>query len=202
MSQSDFEKLWGSVGGPYQNYMQVYAPGGSDLPPGSNGVFDPDTGLQGQQGALNGFANIQNGWDRMFGNGTSAGDFLHGGAELVGGAFQFCFCTTAATVQAGATWLHDKVAGIPVLQNIVQPITDVVGGAGAIVADLANGVGETANDLGGAVDDLVNGDGHKAVQKLKDAAEDVGSAVGHGLTDAAKSVGNAVGDAIGDLLSW
>jgi len=198
MSRSDFEKLWGSVGGPYQNYMQVYAPGGSDLPPGSNGVFDPDTGLQGQQGALNGFANIQNGWDRMFGNGTSFADFLHGGLELVGGALQFCFCTTGGTVQAGASWLHDKVAGIPVLQQIVQPITDFVGGVGAIVADLANGIGETANDLGGAAEDLIHGDGHKAVQKLEDVAGDVVGGAYHGLVDGAKSVGHA----LEDLFSW
>jgi hypothetical protein len=198
MSRSDFEKLWGNIGGPYNNYFQAYAPGGTELPPGSNGVFDPDTGLQGQQGALNGFANIQNGWDRMFGNGTSAADFLHGGLELVGGAFQMCFCTTGAVVQAGATWLHDKVAGIPVLQNIVQPLTDFVGGAGAIVADLANGIGETANDLGGATEDLIHGDGRKALTKLKDAGEDLVGGAAHGLEDAAKSVGNA----IEDLFSW
>jgi predicted double-glycine peptidase len=198
MSRSDFEKLWGNIGGPYQNYFQAYAPGGTELPPGSNGVFDPDTGLQGQQGALNGFANIQNGWDRMFGNGTSIADFSHGGLELVGGVFQLCFCTTGALVQAGAGWLHDKVAGIPVLENIVQPLTDLVGGAGAIVADVFNGIGETADDLGGAAEDLFHGDGRKALGKLKDAGEDLVAGAAHGLEDAAKSLGNS----IEDLFSW
>jgi len=197
MSRSDFEKLWGSVGGPYHNYFQAYAPQGTDLPPGSNTFYDGEGGLQGQQGALNGFANIQNGWDRMFGNGTDFADFSHGGLEFVGGVFQMCFCTNGALLQAGAGWLHDKVAGIPVLQNIVEPIADVVGSAGAIVSDVFNGVGETANDLGGAAEDLIHGDGHKAVQKLKDAAEDVGGAVAHGCVDAAKASYSAFKDLFG-----
>jgi predicted double-glycine peptidase len=194
MSRSDFEKSWGSIGGPYHNYFQAYAKGGEELPPGSNSTFDADTGLQGQQGALNGFSNIQNGWDRMFGNGTTFADFLHGSMELPGGVIQMCFCTTAALVQAGAGWLHDKIAGIPVLQQLVQPLTDFIGGAGAIVADLANGIGQTANDLGGTAEDLIHGDGHKAVQKLKDAAEDVVGGAYHGLADGAKSIGNAIED--------
>jgi hypothetical protein len=195
MSVSDFEKMWGDVPGGFHNYFQAYGPKGSNLPPGDDAFQNAGGGLQGTQGTLNGVSNVRNGWN-LLGDGFSG--TVHGVIQLFGGIPQTGVCFVSQGIQSGASWLHDKVSGIPVLQNIVMPLTDLTGGFAAGAADLANAFGESMNDLGGAASDLFHGDGHKALDKLGAAAKDVGNGIVHSVTDAASSVGHA----IEDLFSW
>jgi hypothetical protein len=198
MSVSNFEQFWGDVPGGFHNYFQAYGPKGSDLPPGDDAFQNAGGGLQGTQGTLNGVANVANGWNLFSAKGANLPDMLHGAFEFAGGIPQTGLCFVSQGIQEGSSWLHDKVSGIPVLQNIVQPLTDLTGGIAGGAADIANGFGESMNDLGGAFSDLLHGDGHKALDKLGNAAEDLGSGVVHSVTDAASSVGHA----IEDLFSW
>jgi hypothetical protein len=198
MSVSDFKELWGSVPGGFHNYFQAYAPKGSNLPPGDDAFENGGGGIQGSQGTLNGAANVGQGWNLLTGSDSTLPDRLQGSFQLVGGIPQAAGSLLSEWVQDGASWLHDKVSGIPILESIVQPFTDVVGGIAGGAADLANGVGESASDLGAAASDLWYGDGHKALDKLGDAAKDLGNGVVHSVTDAASSVGHA----IEDLFSW
>jgi hypothetical protein len=199
MSVSTFENFWGDVPGGFHNYFQAYGPKGSNLPPGDDAFQNAGGGLQGTQGTLNGVANIKNGWSLLTGqrsgfNESGFPEFIHGTIEFAGGIPQTVFCFLSQGVQDGASWLHDKVGGIPVLQNVVQPLTDVVSGMAAGVADMANALGESVNDIGGAASDLLHGDGHKALDKLGDAAKDLGNGVVHSVTDAVSSAGDAVKD--------
>jgi len=197
-SVSDFEKAWGSVPDGFNNYFKAYGPKGSNLPPGDDAFQNAGGGIQGTQGTLNGAANLKNGWNLFSAKGATLPDMVHGAFEFAGGIQQAGLCFVSQVVQDGTSWLHDKVSGIPVLQNIVQPFTDLVSGVAGGAADLANGVGESMNDLGSAASNLLHGDGHKALDKLGDAAKDLGDGVVHSVTDAASSVGHA----IEDLFSW
>jgi hypothetical protein len=195
MSFSDFEKTWGAVGGGYKNYFQAYGPPGSHLPPGTDSFYsNANSGLQGRQGALNGVANILNGWDRWAGPGNQLPGFLHGVLQVGGGIPQTFVCFIGEVLQLGSGWLHDKVDNIPVLRNVVQPVTDLIGGAGAAIADVGNGVGESMDDLGAGLEDLTHGDGRKALHKLGDAAEALGGGVVHAVVDAATDVVHSVSD--------
>ena len=194
MSVSDFEKFWGDVPGGFHNYFQAYGPKGSNLPPGDDAFQNAGGGLQGTQGTLNGVANLTNAWKLWNAQESGFPEFLHGTFEMGGGIPQTALCFLSQGVQDAASWLHDKVSGIPVLQNMVQPLTDLTSGIAGGVADVANGFGESMNDLGGAASDLLHGDGHKALDKLGGAAKDLGNGVIHSVTDAVSSVGGAVTD--------
>ena len=199
MSVSDFEKFWGdNIPGGFHNYFQAYGPKGSNLPPGDDAFQNAGGGIQGTQGTLNGIANVKNGWNLFGSKGAELPDMVHGAFQLGGGIPQTGLCFVSQGIQEGASWLHDKVSGIPILQNFVLPLTDLVGGIAGGAADVANAFGESMNDLGGAASDLLHGDGHKALDKLGDAAKDLGNGVVHSVTDAASSVGHA----IEDLFSW
>jgi hypothetical protein len=198
MSVSDFEKFWGDVPGGFHNYFQAYGPKGSNLPPGDDAFQNAGGGLQGTQGTLNGVANITNAWKLWNAQGSGFGEFLHGSFELGGGIPQTALCFVSQGVQSAASWLHDKVSGIPVLQNMVQPLTDVTSGMAGAVADVANGFGESMNDLGQSASDLFHGDGHKALDKLGDAAKDLTNGVVHTATDTVSSIGHAVEDFFSD----
>jgi len=199
MSVSDFEKMWANVPGGYHNYYQAYGATGSNLPEGTDSIFNSaNSGIQGTQGTLNGVANILNGWDRWAGPGNQLPSFLHGVSEVAGGIPQTVMCGIGAGLQIGSSWLQSKVSGVPVLQNLVLPITDVVGGAGAALADVGNGIGESMDDVGSSLEDLAHGDGRKALDKLGDAAEDLGSGAAHAVVDSVTDVGHA----IADLFSW
>jgi hypothetical protein len=195
MSVSDFEKTWGAVGGGYKNYFQAYGPPGSHLPQGTDSLYsNANSGLQGRQGALNGVANILNGWDRWAGPGNQLPSFLHGVLQVGGAIPQAFVCFGGEVLQLGAGWLHDKVDQIPVLRNVVQPVTDLVSGAGAAIADVGNAFGESMDALGGGLEDLVHGDGRKALRKLGDAAKDLGSGVAHAAVDTVSEIGHSVAD--------
>jgi len=194
MSVSDFEKFWGDVPGGFHNYFQAYGPKGSNLPPGDDAFQNAGGGLQGTQGTLNGVANISNAWKLLNTQESGFPELLHGTFELGGGIPQTVLCFLSQGVQDAASWFHDKVSGIPVLQNMVQPLTDLTSGIAGGIADVANGFGESMNDLGGAASDLFHGDGHKALDKLGDAAKDLANGVVHSVTDTVSSVGDAVED--------
>jgi hypothetical protein len=172
----------------FHNYFNAYGAPGSSLPPGN------DDGIQGALGFVTGTTNFTNGLDRMF-DPDSFGGFLHGAADVFGGAFQIVGCGVGGLLQMGSSWLNSEVDGIPVLSNIVQPIGDLINGAGAVLGDAFNGLGEGFNDLGNAAEDLCNGN-------FGDAAKDVGNAVvdaGKGVADAVGDAASSVVDSIGDL---
>ena len=60
ISLSDFEKAWGEEDFGVKNFFMVFAPKGSNLPASRM------DGAQGAMAALNGAANVCNGWDRIF----------------------------------------------------------------------------------------------------------------------------------------
>jgi hypothetical protein len=195
MSVSEFETRWRSTDStmptPPTNYFIAYGDGNANLPPGR------DNGIEGVQGVNNGVANFTNGLDRMF-SPDSWGGFVHGVFEVGGSIPQMLVSDFGGIMQSGAQWVNGKVKGIPVLQNIVLPIGDAFEGVGAVLGDLGNGIGQSTDDLGGAFEDLSHGDGSKALHKVGDAAEDLGS----GVVDAGKDVVSSVGNAIEDLFSW
>ena len=190
MSVSDFEKMWSGVPGGFNDYFLAYGAPGSNLPPGNS------DGIQGTLGTLSGVTNITNGIDRIF-SPDSFGGVLHGVADVFGGVFQTIGCGIGGGLQIGAHWLNNAVDGIPVLQNIVKPIGDLVNGVGAVLGDAFNGLGEACDSIGGAFEHLFNGDVGGFFDGLGNAASDV---VG-GAVSAVGDAVSAVGDAIGDFLS-
>ena len=190
ISVDDFKKAWGKEDFGVKNFFMVFAPKGSDLPASRM------DGAQGAMGTLNGLANISNGFDRIF-SPDDFGCFLHGIPEFFGGLVQTVGCGIGALLQKGAEALSNLVDGIPVLENIVQPFTDLVSGFGGCVADIFNGFGKACNSIGGAFDSLCDGDLGGFVGGVADAAGDVVSGVGSAISDAA----GAIGDAVGDLFS-
>ena len=190
MSVSDFEKMWGDVPGGFNNYFLAYGPEGASLPPGRN------DGIEGTLGVLNGVANLTNGFDRIF-SPDSAGGFLHGIAQVYGGVYQTVGCFVGGLFQLGAGWLNNAVEGIPVLENFVQPIGDIVNGFGAVIADVFNGFGEACDSVGGAFESLFDGDVGGFFEGLGDAAVDFGG----GVVDAVGDAVDAIGDAASDFFS-
>jgi len=190
ISVADFEKMWGDVPGGFDNYFLAYAPKGANLPPGRN------DGIEGTLGVLNGVTNVTNGFDRIF-SPDSVGGFLHGIAQLYGGVYQTVGCFVGGLFQLGAGWLNNAVEGIPVLENFVQPIGDIVNGFGAVIADVFNGFGEACDSVGGAFESLFDGDVGGFFEGLGDA---VGDVVG-GVVDAVGDAVDAVGDAVSDFFS-
>ena len=190
ISVDDFKRIWGEEDFGVKNFFMVFAPEGSDLPASRM------DGAQGAMGTLNGLANISNGFDRIF-SPDDFGCFVHGIPEFFGGLVQTVGCGIGALLQKGAEALSNLVDGIPVLENIVQPFTDLVSGFGGCVADVFNGFGKACNSIGGAFDSLCDGDVGGFVDGVGDAVGDVASGVGSAISDAA----GAVGDAVGDLFS-
>jgi hypothetical protein len=187
ISVADFEKAWGKEDFGVKNFFMVFAPKGSNLPPSRM------DGAQGAMAALNGAVNVTNGWDRIF-HPDSFGSFIHGIPEFFGGLFQAAGGGVGALLQLGAEKLRNLVDGVPVLQNIVEPFTDVVNGIGGAVADVFNGVGKAFNSVGGAFESLFNGDVGGFVGGLGNAAGNVVTGVVNAVGDAANAVGNAVSD--------
>ena len=134
MSVSDFEKMWSGVPGGFDNYFTAYGAKGANLPPGR------DDGIESTLGVLNGVTNVTNGLDRIFCP-DSFGGFLHGIPELFGGAVQTVGCFVGGLFQLGAGWLNNATEGDSwVLENLAQPIGDIVNGFGAVIGDVFNGI--------------------------------------------------------------
>ncbi len=192
MSVSDFEKMWGNIhyGGistGFNDYFIAYGKPGTNLPPGN------DDGVQGTNGTLDGITNITNGLNRIY-SPDNAGDFVHGLFELPSGIVQAIGSGVGGLLELGANWLHNKVQGIPVLGNVVEPITDIIGGAGAVVGDVFDAAGKVGNDIGGAFGSLFNGNLGGFASGLGNAAVDAGKGIVNAIGDAAKTVGNAISD--------
>ncbi len=187
ISLADFEKAWGQEDFGVKNFFMVFAPGGSNLPPSRM------DGAQGAMAALNGAANVCNGWDRIF-SPDNFGSFVHGIPEFFGGLVQTAGGGVGALLQLGAEKLRGLVDGIPVLQNIVEPFTDVVSGLGGAVADAFNGIGKAFNSVGGAFESLCNGDVGGFVSGLGNAAGNLVTGAANAVSDAASTVGNAISD--------
>ncbi|MCI0628317.1 MAG: C39 family peptidase [Acidobacteria bacterium] len=190
ISVADFEKMWGDVPGGFDNYFLAYGRKGAALPPGR------DDGIEGTLGALDGVTNITNGFDRIF-SPDSFGSFVHGIPQFFGGIVQTIGSGIGGLIQMGAGWLHGAVEGIPVLENIVQPFTDIFNGVGAVIGNIFNGVGEALDSIGGAFESLFEGDFGGFVEGVGDA---VGDVVG-GVVDAVGDAVDAVGDAVSDFFS-
>jgi len=185
----NFQKMWNSVSelpGAHNFYI-AFGKDGTDLPPSR---LD---GMEGPLGTADGIANAANGLNRLY-SPDSVGDFVHGIPQLIGGAFQTVGCGIGGGIQLGAQWLNDKVEGIPVLENIVQPLGDIFNGAGAVVSDVFNGFGEACDDFGGALGDLFDGNFSDAASKAGDVVTDVAGAVADAVGDAASAVGDAISD--------
>jgi hypothetical protein len=195
MPVSDFEKMWGDVNlggisGGFKDYFIAYGPDGSQLPPGR------DDGIQGTLGTLSGVTNMTNGLARLWPP-DSFGGVVHGLIEVPTGVAQTVCCGISAGLQMGADWLDAKVAGIPVLHNVVQPIGDVIHGAGAAVADVTNGLSEAMDDVGSGFEKLFKGEGRGFVKQMGNAVEDATS----GVVNAVKDVGHSVVHAVEDIFS-
>jgi hypothetical protein len=190
MSVERFKEKWGENSWGQKNFYIAFAPEGTDLPPGN------DDGAEGVLGVTAGGSNIANGFDRIF-DPDSFGSFVHGFPQFFGGLVQGAFCGLGTLLQGGSDWLGGAVEGIPVLENIVQPFTDLVNGFGACLSDVFNGFGEACDEIGGAFESLFEGDFGGFCDGIGDA---VGDAVG-GVVDAVGDAVDAVGDAIGDFFS-
>ena len=71
--------------------------------------------------------------------------FVAGGA--VAGAFEL-----------SGDWMHDKLDGIPVVSNVLNPVVDIWTGIGEIGSNVVHATSETVEDLGEMVDKLGRGD--------------------------------------------
>jgi hypothetical protein len=191
MSVADFEKMWGDVPAGFDNFFIGYGPGGSNLP------FGRDDGIEGTLGALNGVTNMTNGFDRVI-SFDSPGSVLHGLLQAPGGFLQTIGAGIGGGVQIGAGWVNDQVEGIPVLENIVQPLGDLVNGAGAVLGDLSDGFGEAVDSVGGAFESLFDGDVGGFFGGMGDAVVDVGGSVVDAVEDGVNTVVDAVGDFFSD----
>ena len=187
ISVDDFQKIWGKEDFGVKNYFMVFAPGGSNLPPGN------DDGAQGALGALNGASNVVNGLNRIY-SPDNFGSFVHGIPQVLGGAVQAVGCGISMLGQYGCEWLKNEVSGVPVLSNIVDPFADVMGGAFAAAADVCNGFGQACNSFGGALDSLFNGNVSGFVSGVGDTVSDVASGAASAVSDAASAVGDAISD--------
>ena len=156
-------------------------------------LYQPsDQSLFTTKGLDDSITNIKDGFHRIVSPDSWEG-FVHGTVQLTGALPQAIGTDLGANLQQSAQWVNNQVNGIPVVQNVVKPVGDVVNGFGAAVGDVFDGVGQSANDVGAAFEDLSHGDGGKALCKLGDAAKDVGGGVVHAVTDAVSSVGHSIG---------
>jgi len=137
--------------------------------------------------------NFKEGYHRIV-HPDSFGGFVHGTIQVTGAIPQAIGADLGGNLQQGAQWVNGKVNGIPVLQNVVKPIGDVVNGFGGALGGVFDGVGQSANDIGGAFEDLSHGDGRKALGKLGDAVKDGAGGVATAVADGVSSVGHAVKD--------
>jgi len=187
MPLSKFKEMWGGIGFGFKNYYVAYGPPGSNLPSGN------DNGVEGQLGALDGVTNITNGLDRI-GSPDSVGDFIHGLFEFPSGVAQTVLCGIGGVLQLGGQWLNNAVDGIPVVQNVVKPIGDVINGAGAVVGDVFNGICSGVDDIGSAFGNLADGNFGDFASDMGDAVVDTAGGVVNAIGDAASAVGDAVTD--------
>ena len=139
---------------------------------------------------------IRQGFDRIF-HPDSVGSFLHAFPQLAGGGVKAVGGVVSGLFTSGADYGHCLVEGIPVLENIVQPVMDLFGGIGSCISSMMDGIGDACDHVGGAIESLCDGDLGGFLGGLGDAGSDV---IG-GAADAVGDAVDAVGDAIGDVFS-
>jgi hypothetical protein len=168
--------------------MQVIGPPGSNLPAGG------DEGVESITTMTNGVTDLWGGGDLLL-HGDGVGARFHGLLQGVGGALEVFgggvgFVCFSAPAQA----LGNAVEGIPVLENFVQPLTDLWDTGGAIIGDVFNGVGQAIDDFGAAFEALTKGDLASFGEGVMDGVKDVATAVVDTVTDTVEGVVDAVGD--------
>jgi hypothetical protein len=194
MSMTEFQRRWADGGPPqgfdsgYKNYFMAFAPDGTDLPAGR------DEGIEATSVMNTGISDMQAGWDRLVSGNSTIGDRIHGPFQMFAGGLEGLGGTLGHFLSGPGQWLNDKVAGIPVLENIFQPVGDILDTAGSVVADVFGGVGEAFDDFGNAWGCLADGDFSGFGQGLLDTAKDIGGAVVNTVVDTVEGVVDAVGD--------
>lgn len=153
--EADLITMGGNVGWGFAGYYMAFAPqSASPLPPGNS------TGIQGALGALEGVANITNGLASVIEH-ASAGSVARGIVQVAGGAIGGIISGIGGLLQVGGQRLTGAAAGIPILRAIVQPISDMINGVGAVLGDLGNGSANVITDLGAglgrATDNVLTG---------------------------------------------
>ncbi len=190
MPAAEFERMWGNVGFGFDNYFMAFGPEGAALPPGRN------DGVEAVLGTLDGVTNLTNGLDRI-GSFDSVGSVVHGIFQVPGGLAQTIISGVGGLFSLGGQWLHDKLEGIPVLENLLQPLAGLVDTAGAVLGDLGNGVGEALDSWGGAFESLFDGNFGDFASGIGEGFADVAT----GVVDAVGDVVSGIGDAVGDFFS-
>jgi len=182
----DFQKLWDSVGWGFHNYYIAIGPAGRVLPRGS------DDGIEGSLTTLEGVTDLTNGLDRI-GTGRVKG-IIHGVFQVVAGIIETVVGAIGGIVQVIGQWIHDVVEDVPVVRNIVQPIGDLINGAGAVIADIGKGIGSVIEDVGRFFGNLFTGDTAGAGDAINDFFEDATDTVINTVADTAGAVVDAVED--------
>jgi hypothetical protein len=206
MPLEEFQKKWGHIHiegteNGYNNFFIAIAPKGTSLPPSRVDTNAPASALDTAK------SDVTNGWDRMTDPDT-VGDEFHGAGEIVGSLFGFVGGGIGFGAWKLGSWINDWTEGIPVLENVAQPIGDLLQGAGEVVGDFGNMFDNVFCDVGNAAGDFVDhwGDAFSALgdgdiggffSNVGDSFGDVAS----GVADVAGDVVSGVGDAIGDAAS-
>jgi len=185
MPLDDFLSKWKDLPGGFNNYFMAIAPKGTALPPGR------DDGIVATTAVTEGIAQLTNGIDRII-HPDSFGGVFRGAFEFGGGLVE----TVAGGIGFGVGWLGDKlngaVEGIPVVEQLLQPVGSLAKGIGEGVGAVANGFGDAAGHVGEAFEDLFSGDVGGFFGGLGSGVVDVVEGVGKGIVDVAKGVGNAI----------
>ena len=193
MPMSEFEKSWSAgqpTGSPgYSNYFMAFGPEGSDLPPGR------DEGIEAISTFWDGASDMVKGlFDRLI-NGDGVGERIHGFFQTIGGFTGAVAGGLGWLFGSGpAQWLSDKVEGVPVLENIVQPITDLWDTAGSVVADVFGGIGDAFDTWGGAFESLAAGNFSDFGEGMWEGVKDIGGGVVDGVVDTVEGIVDSVGD--------
>ena len=186
MPLEEFQQKWKNPPAGFDNFFIAYAPGGTDLPPGR------DDGIEGTLTTSEGIANITNGLDRIANSFDSPLTFYRGAFEVQAGVVQTLGGGITGGLQLGGDWINEQVEDIPVVENIVGPVADVISGVGAVGADLVNGVGEAIEDLGEGLEKLGKGDVLGFGGEVIEAGGEIIEGVGEALEDAGNTVVNVV----------
>lgn len=189
---SDFQRQWSNinVGGTengYNNFFIAVAPKGTDLP-GSR--IDENAAASALDTAK---SDAFNGWDRLT-DPDNVGDVPQGLLGMVGSAFGFVGGGIGFGLWKVGDWIDDGTEGIPVLENIAQPLGDFFEGVGSAVADVFNGVNNFVSGVGDAFGSLFDGDVGGFFEDFGGGLYDLAGGVVSAVSDVVSSVADAVSD--------
>lgn len=184
----DFDKVWDDVGWGFHRYYIALA-SKQRLPAGN------DDGAEGALATGEGAADVCNGLSRI--GKLTLKSVIRGVLQLFAGVIGIVGGAIGAGLQLAGQGLNGLVNDIPVLQNFVKPIGDILNALGAAIADIGQGVGSIVDDIGTALSDVVSGDLSGAAGAVGDAVSDAASTV----VDVASDVVSGAGDVISDVFS-